>query len=341
MTGRWKVALVLCGVCAAVAMVAVTGTALTAKPDSVATTARLASAGVTADMAQPSPTTPGAKDAAAGGAAPTGPSSTGAQPPAAAASAEPASQSTVDPQRMVVTTASMDIRVSALDQAVERVRLLTTAAGGSIAQLTLAQGAEAGLDAAGAGASSAQRQPSSAQVTLRVPASQLPQIQKSVAAMGDVLSQSAQASDVGQQHVDLAARVANLRAEETRLRTMLGSAKNVEEMLAVESELARVQGDIESMQAQLTYLERQAAQATLTLNLLEPGALVRPASAGWGLGSAVTAGVQAAAGIVRTMIAGTIALSPLAVVVLLAWAVRRLARRRRTGGSEPISPEPA
>jgi hypothetical protein len=159
--------------------------------------------------------------------------------------------------------------------------------------------------------------------------------------MGDVLSQSAQASDVGQQHVDLAARVANLRAEETRLRTMLGSAKNVEEMLAVESELARVQGDIESMQAQLTYLERQAAQATLTLNLLEPGALVRPASAGWGLGSAVTAGVQAAAGIVRTMIAGTIALSPLAVVVLLAWAVRRLARRRRTGGSEPISPEPA
>jgi hypothetical protein len=243
---------------------------------------------------------------------------------------------------MIVATASMDLRVDGLDKTVEAIRSIVAASGGTIDELVYSQGAGAGagpipLKAAG---SSANRQPSSAQLTLRIPATQLPEIQKRIAAMGDVLSQSATESDVTQQHLDLAARIANLQAEEARLRAMLGKAKNVSEMLAVERELARVQGDIESMQAQLTYLERQAAQATLSLSLQEPGALVRPGSGGWGLGSAVTSGVQAAAAITRTMVAGSIAVSPLAIAGLLAWAVVRLIRRRAAGG-RPTSPEPA
>ena len=47
-------------------------------------------------------------------------------------------------------------------------------------------------------------------------------------------------------------------------------------MLAIERELARVRGDIESMTAQLTTMERQAAMATLTIELVEPKPIVRP-----------------------------------------------------------------
>ena len=156
-----------------------------------------------------------------------------------------------------------------------------------------------------------------------------------------MLAQTADETDVTQQHVDLAARIVNLQAEVARLRSMMGRAKNVDEMLAVEHELARVQGDVESMQAQLAYLERQAAQATIILNLTEPGALVRPQTGGWGIGAAVTSGVQAAALVTRTIVAGSIALSPLLVISLLAWLVVAVVRRRRRSIRPPVAPDPA
>jgi len=249
--------------------------------------------------------------------------------------------SAATPQRMVVSKASMSIQVDELTKSVEQVRAITAAAGGTISQLSYSQGGSTTPITPQGENSSAGSQPSTAQLVLRIPASKLPEVEKSAAALGSVLSQTAEESDVTQEHVDLVARIDNLKAEEIRLRKMLDQAKNVSEMLAVERELARVQGDIESMQAQLAYLERQAAQATLSLNLSEPGALVRPASGGWGLGSAVTFGVQAAAAILRTIIASLIALSPLLLIGLLIWALVRGIRRRRKAKQEPVPEVPA
>ena len=242
---------------------------------------------------------------------------------------------------MVISTASMNIQVDELTKSVEQVRVLAAGAGGTISQLSYSQGGPTAPITPQVEGSSAAKQPSTAQLTLRVPASKLPEVEKSAAALGKVLSQTAEESDVTQEHIDLAARIANLQAEEVRLRKMLDQAKNVSEMLAVERELSRVQGDIESMQAQLAYLERQAAQATLSLTLSEPGALVRPGSGGWGLGSAVTYGFQAAAIILRTIIASLIALSPLLVIGLLVWALVRTIRRRRRAKKELASQDPA
>jgi hypothetical protein len=241
---------------------------------------------------------------------------------------------------MVVSKGSMNVQVHELAKSVEQVRLITAGAGGTIGQLSYSQGGGAAPAQQG-GDSSLANQPSTAQLTLRVPASKLPEVEKSVAGLGDVLSQSAEESDVTQEHIDLVARIDNLKAEEIRLRKMLDAAKTVDEMLAVDRELARVQGDIESMQAQLAYLERQAAQATLSLTLSEPGALVRPGSGGWGFGSAITYGVQAAVIILRSMIASLIALSPLLLVGLLIWALVRAIRRRRRAKKEPAPQDPA
>ena len=69
--------------------------------------------------------------------------------------------------------------------------------------------------------------------------------------LGKVLSESSADDDVTQQHVDLKARLTNAKAEEARLRTFFDQAKSVTDMLAIERELARVRGDIESMTAQL------------------------------------------------------------------------------------------
>ncbi len=191
----------------------------------------------------------------------------------------------------------------------------------------------------GDGTTSSSSQSSSAQVTLRVPAEKLASVEAKAAKLGKVLSQSAAQSDVTQQHVDLSARLKNLQAEEIRLRGFLDKAVKVSEMLEIERELSRVRGEIEAMQAQIAYLDSQAAMATLTLALSAPGALVQPAGGTWGFSAAVTAGIQAAAALLRTLIIVIIALSPvlLVVVVIVAHlafpavvAVRRRARPKRT-----------
>jgi ABC-type multidrug transport system fused ATPase/permease subunit len=166
---------------------------------------------------------------------------------------------------------------------------------------------------------------------LRIPARNLADVQNKTAGLGKLISQSSDESDVTQQHIDMSARLENLRAEETRLRALLDRAGKVTDLLAVERELSRVRGDIESMQAQLSYLENQAAMATLTLSLDQPGPVVRPSAGGWGLVDSVTTGIQAAAALIRELITAIIALSPLIVIgVLIWWLARRRMLRRRT-----------
>jgi hypothetical protein len=241
---------------------------------------------------------------------------------------------------MVITEASMAMTVNDVNAGVDSVRKIVAGVGGSIAQLSVSAGPGEPTPLAyrADASSSAGRQPSSASITVRVPAARLAETQAKLAPLGTIDSQAESQSDVTQQHVDMSARLKNLRAEEVRVRSFLGKAGDVGEMLAIERELTRIRGDIESMQAQVDYLERQSAMATLTLALSQPGAIVRPAATNWGFGESVTEGVQAAASLVRTMTTGAIAISPLVALALVLWLALRLARRARGrhNGTQPV-----
>ena len=234
--------------------------------------------------------------------------------------------------RLVITNAAMDVRVDDLSAAVASIRSLTQQVGGSISQLTISDNSESPVPAASGGSSSGARLtgPANASLTLRIPAKSLPDVQSKIAGLGKLVSQNSNESDVTQQHIDMVARLANLRAEEARLRALLNRAGSVSDLLSVERELSRVRGDIESMQAQLAYLEGQAAMATLTVSLDQPGPILRPSAGGWGLLGAVTTGVRGAALLVRELITAIIALSPLLVIgALIWWLLARRARKRR------------
>lgn len=255
----------------------------------------------------------------------------------------PANSSAANATKMVVTTAAMSVEVKDVAKAVETVRGLASAAGAEVADLKFTAGVDAEnpvpLDSRG-GASSTQG-PANAQIALRVPAAKLADVQHRVGALGKVTTQSSNQSDVTQQHVDMTARLANLRAEEAQLRSIMSRAGKISDLLEVERELARVRGDIESMQAQVAYLERQAAMSTLTISLSQPGPLVRPSASNWGFADAFTTGVQAAAEVARTLIMGVVALSPLILLGLAIWGVIWLVRRRRARSAEPSDAEQA
>lgn len=238
---------------------------------------------------------------------------------------------TPSPQRYVVVNTQMNVEVKDASATVSAVRTIATASGSEIAALQYSAGAPQPI---AAGESAASLSPASAQITLRVPAEKLAGVQSQLAKLGTITSQSASQSDVTQQHVDLAARLKNLRAEEAQLRAFYAKARNVTDLLAVQQQLSTVRGEIESMQAQLDYLERQAALATLTLSLTEPGPIVRPNGTDWGFSAAVTAGVQGAAALTRAFITVTIALAPVVLLGLVVWSAWRTVRRRRAANRD-------
>lgn len=172
--------------------------------------------------------------------------------------------------------------------------------------------------------------PLSGYVTVRIPADGLEAFLTEMAAVGNVLREVESQSDVTQEHVDLSARLKNLQATEAQLREFMTKAKNVTEMLAVEKELSRVRGEIESMQAQIAYLERQAAHSTVTIELTGPKPVVRPVGQDWGFVTALTESVRAFVGTINMIIVGIGAVGPIVVIMLLAWLIARpIINRRR------------
>jgi predicted small secreted protein len=93
---------------------------------------------------------------------------------------------------------------------------------------------------------------------------------------GDVVVEATSEQDVTSAVVDLEARIANLQASETQYRALLGQAVKVEDVLAVQTRLDDVRGQIEQLQAQHKELTGLADLSTLTVTLI-PSALQQAA----------------------------------------------------------------
>jgi len=240
--------------------------------------------------------------------------------------------------QLVIMNGTMDLRVESVEDALESARTTVKRYGAEISNLTIQSGTD-GVRPLQDSAVESVAGPASAYMTIRVAAAKLEALQTELAKLGKVVTQSASADDVTQEYIDLSARLKNLKAEEARLRSFLRRTDKVSELLEVERELSRVRGEIEAMQAQVDYLERQAAKATLVLTLTEPGPVIRPDTSDWGFIDAITRGIQGAAAVLTTLITGLIALSPVLILVAVAWFIIRWLRRRGRGTESEDSSE--
>jgi anti-sigma factor RsiW len=106
--------------------------------------------------------------------------------------------------------------------------------------------------------------------SLRVPAPDLPSALADLRAIGRVQREKQSGEEVTQQHADLVARLQNSRETEQRLRDILTQRTGkIEDVLQVEEEIARVRGEIESMEADQKTLEHRVDFATVDLELVE------------------------------------------------------------------------
>ena len=121
-------------------------------------------------------------------------------------------------------------------------------------------------------------------MTLRIPDARLEAVMDSIGALGRVTSRSLTMQDVTAEVIDLEARLASLVAARDRLRLLQQRAESVADVVAVERELARVQGEIDSMTGRRDHLRDQADRSTLAVTLRPARVLGPLGAAAYGLG---------------------------------------------------------
>ena len=77
--------------------------------------------------------------------------------------------------------------------------------------------------------------------------------------------------DVTAQYVDTESRLKTMRASVERVRALMAQAKDIGQVVALESEMSRRQADLESLESQLTALKTSVERSTLAISLSTPG----------------------------------------------------------------------
>ena len=225
------------------------------------------------------------------------------------------SSSVVPGAPRVVRTADLRVKVSegGFGAAFDRVASIATASGGFVS----------------ASSTSTHDDARSGELTVRVPADRFESVRQSLAGLGEVETQSIRGEDVSGQLVDYDARLTSLRAQEDALRVLVGQAKEVGDVLRVQSSLFSVRQQIEQIQAQRSNLEQSVSLATIQVSLFEPGAAsTRPVDDGPSLARSFEQALEGMLEVVGGMIVVVGYLVPIAVLGLLGWAGSRVLRRR-------------
>jgi len=238
-----------------------------------------------------------------------------AAPPAKGSAGAVAKVRLVDLGNRIVRTATVDLEVGkgALNETIDRATAVVTRAEGSYV---------------GSSTSVPGQGPARGEVTFRVPVDAFEAVLRELKGLGTYRGERSSSEDVTNQYIDLRGQLTAWRAQERVYLKLLGRARSIGDVIAVQNQLQQVQSNIERLQGQVNHLEAQSSFSTIVLDLSEPGAggVAQPRSRlerAWA--TAVSGlGVMAAAALV-----GLVWLTPLAVLAGLVLLLRRAARRLR------------
>ena len=179
----------------------------------------------------------------------------------------------------------------------------------------------------------------SVNLVLRVPVDDFDRVTAGIRKLGTVLADKRDANDVTEEVVDVESRVKSQKRSIERLRTLLGQANTVGEVMQVESELANREAELESLQGRFEVLSSQTSLSTIRVTFEAPPAGPSPETeeAGGFLGG-LRAGWDALLNVVQGLLTAVGAVMPfLAALALLlwlpAWLLLRARARRRTAAT--------
>jgi hypothetical protein len=222
-------------------------------------------------------------------------------------------------EQRIIKTGEVSVEVPEVQTAVGQVRAFALELGGYV------------------GGSQAGSRDESATMTLRVPAARFDEALERLRGLeGEVVAEATRESDVTRQIVDMQARIDNLEASEASYRTLLERAERIEDVLAVQSRLDGVRGEIEQLEAQLQDIEGDADLSTLTVSLIPVAEPVTAVTEEWDPGAQFNGALASLVGIGQGLVSALIwigivwlpVVGVLALLVLLALRGLLEVRRR-------------
>ncbi len=108
-----------------------------------------------------------------------------------------------------------------------------------------------------------------ADMTIRVPASQMNGFMDMICGTGNIVRRSDDVKDVTLSYVDMEGRRDTLRTEQSRLLDFLDKADSVETIITLEERLSEVRYQLESMESQLRTIDNLVEYSTVVLKITE------------------------------------------------------------------------
>lgn len=216
---------------------------------------------------------------------------------------------------MVIRTGQASVEVDSLGAAVQVTRALAQRVGGWVANSSVQSGRE---------------QVRTATIEIKVPAPRFDQLVEGLRPIGKVEFVNTTAEDVGEEFVDIEARVVNAKRLEQRLIELLANRTGkLSDVLAVEQQLARVREEIERMEGRMRYLRARSAVSTLSVTLHEKYPVIA-GTGSWGvIGEAFAQAWRNFVGFIAGGIEMLGVLVPLAAIVAAVVLVARRYLPRR------------
>ena len=210
---------------------------------------------------------------------------------------------------MIIRTGSATIKVDSLEPAVVRLRGLAASVGGYVGNTSMQTGTD---------------QLRSATVEIKVPAARWGQLVAGLKPIGTLESVEENAEDVGEEFVDVQARVANARRLEARLIELLANRTGkLSDALQVERELARVREEIERYEGRMRYLRTRAAISTMTVTVHEPAPVLGSHPGDNPIAQAFRDAWRIFVGVIAFLISSLGIILPLGILAWLAWRLLR------------------
>lgn len=231
-------------------------------------------------------------------------------------------------QRAIIYTGSITVRVDDVDAAAARATSIVTGAGGFV----------------GGDRRSSDAEDAEATLELRVPADRFIAVVEELADLGRPERREINTEDVTEQTLDLDARIATQQARVESGRRLLAQAKNLSDLILLESELAKREADLASLEAKKRRLADLTALSTITAVLLGPQAKEADDEPATGFLAGLRGGWTAFVASVRILLTVLGALLPFVIAVgVPVFLIVRLSRRlrRRTGAAASPAAVPA
>ena len=214
---------------------------------------------------------------------------------------------------MIIRTATASIEVDSLEPAVALVEELAERAGGYVG---------------GSGIETGRNQLRKAYIEVKVPAARFNEVIGGLKPLGKLESVNVAAQDVGEEFVDVTARMDNGRRLEQRLIGLLATRTGkLKDVLDVEQSLAQVREEIERYEGRIRYMQAHVAMSTLNVTLHEPMPIVGTAGTSL-MGEAFAQAWRNFVTLLAVTVQSLGIILPLALVAGLAWFVTRRFKTR-------------